>query len=122
MRRKRAAPVFKPYIQNQVALLPPSYEELIPAGHLVRVVNQVIKVMDLNVLLKRYEGGGRSSYHPKMMLKVLVYGYCEKIYSSRKIAKACSSIRMLVLGMSAPYDKYVVSNVAAFVHGSAAGR
>ena len=42
MKRKRAAPVFKPYVMNQVALLPPSYDELIPPGHLVRVVNEAI--------------------------------------------------------------------------------
>jgi len=39
-------------------------------------------------LLEKYKGGGTSSYHPRMLLKVIVYAYTEKIYSSRKIAKA----------------------------------
>jgi transposase len=88
MKRKPAAPVFKPYVMNQPHLLPPSYDELIEAEHLVRVVNEVIDQLDLGVLLAQYKGGGTSSYHPQMLLKVLVYAYCKKIYSSRKIAAA----------------------------------
>jgi transposase len=88
MKRKASAPVFKPYVMNQVALMPPSYEEKIPANHLVRVVNEAIEEIDVSSLLAQYKGGGTSSYHPKMLLKVLVYAYAEKIYSSRRIAKA----------------------------------
>lgn len=73
---------------NQMSLMPRSYEEKIPAGHLVRLVNDAIEALDLEILLAQYEGGGTSSYHPKMMLKVLVYAYCKKIYTSRKIAEA----------------------------------
>ena len=88
MKRKPATPVFKPYVMNQIALIPASYEELIPAGHLVRVVNEAVEKIDVSPLLDQYLGGGTSSYHPKMMLKVLVYAYAERIYSSRRIAKA----------------------------------
>ena len=88
MIRRPAAPVFKPYVMNQAALLPPSYEEKIPEKHLVRVVNEAVEKIDVSVLLAEYKGGGTSSYHPKMLLKVLVYAYAEKIYSSRRIAKA----------------------------------
>lgn len=88
MKRKPAAAVFKPYVVGQVRLLPPSYDELIEAGHLVRVVNDAIDQLDLSPLLARYKGGGISSYHPLMMLKILVYAYAQKIYSSRQIAKA----------------------------------
>ena len=68
--------------------MPPSYAEKIPADHLVRVVNEAVEQIDVSALLAQYPGGGRSSYHPVMMLKVLVYGYAERIYSSRRIAKA----------------------------------
>lgn len=88
MKRKASAPVFKPYVMNQAQLLPPSYDELIEAGHLVRVVNEAIEKLDLSALLAQYKGGGTSSYHPQMLLKVLVYGYSKKIYTSRKIAEA----------------------------------
>lgn len=73
---------------NQPHLLPPSYDELIEPDHLVRVVNRVIDQLDLSAVLAKYKGGGTSSYHPQMLLKVLVYAYCKKIYSSRKIAAA----------------------------------
>lgn len=88
MRRKPAVPVFKPYVMHQVHLLPPSYDELIEPEHLVRVVSGAIDKLDLSPLMAQYKGGGTSSYHPQMLLKVLVYAYTQKIYSSRKIAKA----------------------------------
>ncbi len=77
--------VFKNYVTNQPFLLPPSLDELIPANHPVRVVNSVIDQIDLSKLLKMYKGGGTSSYHPRMLLKVLVYSYLSNVYSSRKI-------------------------------------
>jgi len=79
---------FKPYTMAQPALLPANLEELIPEDHLVRVVNRVIDSLDLEPILKEYKGGGTSSYHPRMMLKVLVYAYTQKVNSSRQIAKA----------------------------------
>ena len=88
MKRKPAAPVFKAYVMNQTALLPPSYAEKIPEKHLVRVVNEAIEKIDVSGLLAKYKGGGTLSYHPKMMLKVLVYAYAKRIYSSRRIAEA----------------------------------
>jgi transposase len=88
MSRKSNIPVFKPYIQHQAKLLPQSYDELIEPGHLVRVVNDTIEKLDLSALEQQYKGGGTSSYHPKMLLKVLVYAYSKKIYTSRKIAAA----------------------------------
>lgn len=72
----------------QPSLIPPSWDELIPANHIVRVVNRAIERINLEPLLRKYKGGGTSSYHPKMMLKVLVYAYTQRIYSSRQIAKA----------------------------------
>lgn len=80
--------VFKKYQQDQISLLPESLEELISSTHLVRVVNETMERMDLQPLIDSYKGGGTSSYHPKMMMKILVYAYIEKIYSSRRIAKA----------------------------------
>jgi transposase len=88
MRRKAVQPTFKPYTQAHASLIPPNWEELVPADHVVRVVNRAIDKIDLEPLLKQYKGGGTSSYHPRMMLKVLVYAYTQRIYSSRQIAKA----------------------------------
>ena len=73
---------------GQIVLLPVNLEEEIEPNHLVRVVNAAIEKMDLGVVYEQYKGGGTSSYHPKMLLKVLIYAYTQQIYSSRKIAKA----------------------------------
>lgn len=86
----RSKVVFKDYSPNQILLLPPSLEEMIPMNHPVRVVNQVIDSIDLDVLVKKYKGGGCSSYHPRLMLKILVYGYLTNQYSSRKLEQAVS--------------------------------
>jgi transposase len=80
--------VFKSYTPNQVVMLPPSLEELIEKNHPVRIVNQVIDKIDIDPLLKKFKGGGTSSYHPRMLLKVLVYGYVNNVYSSRKMESA----------------------------------
>ena len=80
--------VFKPYVMGQPSLMPADLEELIPKEHVVRTINEAIEQVDLSILYAQYKGGGTSSYHPKMMLKVLVYGYVEQLYSSRRIAKA----------------------------------
>ena len=79
---------FKQYNQQQNWLFPPSIEELIPQDHPVRVVNGVIEQLDIEPLIKAYSKDGQPSYHPKMMLKVMVYAYMDNTYSSRKIEKA----------------------------------
>jgi transposase len=79
---------FKPYYQHQLMAIPPTFDELIPAEHPVRVVNQIIDEINLDPLLKRYKSKGCSSYHPRMLLKVLVYGYLCNVYSSRKMESA----------------------------------
>jgi len=82
-------PVFKPYNQQQILAIPPTLEELIPQGHPVRTVNEIINKLNIEPLLKAYHIKGSSSYHPQLLLKVLVYGYVTNIYSSRKLAAAC---------------------------------
>ena len=79
---------FKEYQMEQPMLLPPSIEELIPEKHLVRVINQVVEKMDIEAIIREYKGGGTSSYHPKMLLKLVIYAYAMQVYSGRQIAKA----------------------------------
>jgi transposase len=83
------SPVFKPYNQQQAMLLPPSLDEMVPVGHPARVVNDVINRISITSLLTAYKNEGCSSYHPQMLLKVLVYGYVSNTYSSRKLEAAC---------------------------------
>lgn len=80
--------VFKQYDPGQAMLLPPSLEELIDKTHAVRVVCDVIDRIDITPLVETFKGGGTSSYHPRMLLKVLVYAYVNNIYSSRRIEAA----------------------------------
>ena len=87
-KKRPSKPKFIEYNQNQVMLLPPSIEEMIPEQHIVRTVNRVIETMKIEALINTYKGGGRSSYDPLMLLKVLIYAYIMRIYSSRRIAKA----------------------------------
>ena len=96
--------VFKDYTPNQVLMFPPSLQEMIPANHPVRIVNQIIDQISIEPLVKEYKGGGASSYHPRMMLKILVYGYVNNIYSSRQLeASLKDSISFMWLsGMSQP--------------------
>jgi transposase len=100
----RSKLVFKDYNVNQVLLLPPSLEELIAPNHSVRVLNQVVDNLNLDPILAKYEGGGCPAYHPRLMLKVLVYGYLTNQYSSRKIEQALQqNIHFMWLsGMSYP--------------------
>ncbi len=79
--------IFKPYEQNQAMLLPPRVEELIPETHIVRVVNKMIGEIDKRIMEKQYKGGGTSAYDPEMLLKVIVYAYTQRVFSSRRIAK-----------------------------------
>lgn len=80
--------VFKDYNPKQNFLFPPDLSELIENNHPVRTVSAVIDGLDLSNLLRNYKPGGTSVYHPKMLLKVLVYGYLCNIYSSRKLEQA----------------------------------
>lgn len=104
MAKVKTSVIFKQYNQGQSLLLPPSLEDLIDSTHMVRVVNQVVEAMDLSALINLYEGGGTTAYHPRLLLKVLLYGYCSKIYTGRKLAKALGAdIHFMWLsGMSRP--------------------
>lgn len=66
-------------------LLPPDLDELIDKNHPVRVINAVLDNLDIDSITKKYKGGGTSSYHPRLLLKVLVYAYISNEYSSRRI-------------------------------------
>ena len=82
---------FLPYNLDQQMLLPPDLREWVPQGHLAMFVSDVVDQLDLSAVLKVYEQKderGRAGYHPAMMVKLLVYGYCTGKPSSRKIEKA----------------------------------
>ena len=79
---------FKHYNQRQTTLLPYSFDDFIFEKHPVRVVDQVVESINIQPLLKAYSKEGNPAYHPKMLLKVMLYAYMTNIYSSRKIELA----------------------------------
>ena len=78
---------FRPYIPNQTVLFPGRIDENIAANDPVRIVNTVVDNLNLDNFKKLYKATGRCPYHPKMMLKVIIYAYMNNIYSCRKIEK-----------------------------------
>jgi transposase len=95
---------FKDYSPGQTLLLPPSLDEMIEANHPVRIVNRVIDQIEIDPLIDKFKGGGTSSYHPRMLLKVVVFAYLSNIYSSRRMEAALKEniFFMWISGMSQP--------------------
>src|ERR1700728_922830 len=79
---------FRPINRDTGFLLPPSVDEWLPQRHLARFVVEVIDGLDLSDLVKTYRGAGSASYHPAMLLGLMVYGYATKTFSSRAIERA----------------------------------
>jgi transposase len=80
---------YRPYYPDQELLLPPSLREWLPEGHLVYFVSEVVEQLDLSAIHAVYgeERRGQPPYDPLLMTKLLVYGYCTGVFSSRKIQK-----------------------------------
>lgn len=78
---------FKEITSGQSVLFPSNICDKIAANHPVRVVNQIVDRLNIDDILSTYKGGGTSSFHPRVMLKILFYSYLNNIYSCRKIAK-----------------------------------
>jgi transposase len=83
-----AKAIFKAYSQGQVSLFPASLDEKIPQSAPVRTINQIVDSLDITRVLDTYKGGGTTAYHPRMMLKVVLFSYLNNIYSCRKIEQA----------------------------------
>lgn len=79
---------FKSLPSNSPSLFPENIFDKIPFNHPVRLVNQVVDRLDIEDIITKYKGGGTTSYHPRMLIKVLFYAYLTNIYSCRKIEKA----------------------------------
>ncbi|EQD58759.1 transposase IS4 family protein [mine drainage metagenome] len=96
--------MFLPYHQNLNFLFPRALSEFVPPDHKSRIISDIIDQMDLSSFTARYSGLGPAAYDPKMMLKVILYGFTEGIFSSRKLARSCEeSLPFLYLsGLQTP--------------------
>ena len=78
---------FRSYDPDQTLLFPQRIDRDIPKDDPVRILKSVIESLDLSGFKKLYHERGRSPYHPKMMLMVILYSYMNNVYSCRKIEK-----------------------------------
>jgi len=80
---------YRTYAPDQLLILPPSLREWLPDGHLAYFISDLVDQFDLSAIEATYEDElrGGPPYHPAMMVKVLLYGYCTGVYASRRIAK-----------------------------------
>jgi transposase len=80
---------YRTYLPEQELLLPPSLREWLPQNHLVYFVSDVVDQLDLSAIHAVYEKEqrGQPPYDPRLMTKLLVYGYCTGVFSSRRIQK-----------------------------------
>lgn len=79
---------FRPVDRDTGFLMPPSVDEWLPERHLARFVVEVIAGLDLRAMTGSYRGSGEASYHPTVLLGLLVYGYATGVFSSRKLERA----------------------------------
>ena len=79
---------FRPIDRDTGFLLPPSVDEWVPEKHLARFVVEVIDGLDLRAMSGSYRGSGSASYHPALLLGILIYGYATGVFSSRKLGRA----------------------------------
>ena len=96
------AKTYRAYLPEQDLLLPPSLHDWLPEDHLAYFVSDVVEQLDLSAIESVYEEErGQPPYHPRMMTKILLYGYCVGVFSSRRIEKRLREdvgFRMLAAG------------------------
>ena len=80
---------FRDFNPDQIIMLPPDLRDWLPEGHLAYQVADLVGALDLGAFFLPYEGDGRRNcpYNPEMMVRVLIYGYCRGVFSSRRLAR-----------------------------------
>lgn len=81
-------PAFKEYNQGQVSMFPEPLDSYIPENSPVRFVSSIVDQLDLSEIMSGYKAGGCKGYHPRMLLKVVVFSYLNNDFSCRKMEKA----------------------------------
>lgn len=82
---------FKSSDNKQIFLLPPSVEDFVPESHLSRLIYEVVDQLDTTDIENKYSYLGQKSYHPKLIIRILFYGYSTGVLSGRKLAQCCES-------------------------------
>jgi len=92
---------YRPYDPEQMLLMPVALQDWLPSDHLAYFISDVVDHLDLSTIMSRYEREERGypPYHPRMMVKVMIYGYATGVFSSRKIAaKLTEDVAFRMLG------------------------
>src|ERR1700692_2847595 len=105
-------PNFRPTDRLTGFLMPPSVDEWLPQTPLARFVVEVVDGLDLSAMSKSYRGSGSASYHPKVLLSLLVYGYATGVFSSRKLERA--TYDSVAFRFIAAHDQPDHDTIAAF--------
>ncbi len=102
--------MFRSYEQNQMLLLPLSLKDFIDENHPAHMINDLVEKMDLSALEKHYHMG-QPAYDPRMMIKVILYGFIVGIFSARKLARACMENMAFIYltGMGKPSFKTFIT-------------
>ena len=79
---------FRPIDRETGFLLPPSVNDWLPQQHLARFVVEVVDGLDTSAMSGAYRGSGSASYHPQLLLGILIYGYATGVFSSRKLERS----------------------------------
>lgn len=113
-RKDEVMSTFMAYEPDQPYLLPPDMRDWLPEGDLALFVSDMVDALDLSAIYRAYEGDGRGrpAYHPAMMVKLLIYGYCTGKTSSRKLEEATwrdIAVRVLAANQHPDHD-----TIAAF--------
>src|SRR3954452_21026987 len=98
---------FRPIDRETGFLLPPSVDEWLPKTHLARFVVEGIDGLDRSAMTKSYRGSGSASYHPAVLLGIVVYGYATGVFSSRKLDRATYdsvAVRVLTANQHPDHD------------------
>jgi len=99
---------FRAFDPSQDLLLPPSLDDWLPAEHMARFVAELVdEHLDLSRIRAGYtEGRGAPPYDPRLMVRLLIYGYCTGVRSSRRLEAACVEVvafRWLAAGQAPDY-------------------
>lgn len=104
---------FRPYDPDQLLLLPPDLSEWVPAGHMARLIDDLVEnTLDLEVIYAAYtEVRGAPPYDPRLLLKILLYGYANGIFSSRRLERATiEQVPFRYLSATQTPDHWTISN------------
>lgn len=106
---------FQSYSQSQLTIFPLNIDQLIGENHLVRVISNFVDQLSINTLISPFEKEGKPPYNPVMMMKVLLYSYSTKLFSSRKIERALLQdvTYMWLSGMQTP-DHNTINRFRSF--------